>query len=394
MKHVFKKGKIGNLVLANRLVHSATYEGMASSSGEVTDKLIKRYKLLAKGEVGLIIPGYLFVHPVGRAMKWQTGIHSDEMLPGLQKLTSAVHKEGGKIIFQISHAGRQTKKVLIRRTPLAPSSHGRDPVNLTKPRRMTQKDIINVISFFSDAAVRAVRAGADGIQLHACHGYLINQFLSPFFNHRRDAWGGTDEKRFRFLKTLISVVRKEMPEGMPLLVKMNAMDFTPKEGITLSLAVTYAKWLAKLNIDGLELTCGSPFYAFMNMCRGEVPVGEMVAGLPLWKKPVGIAILKSMKGKFDLEEGYNLGSAIAIKPEIGNVPLFLVGGIRRISQMEDVLKRGYADYISMSRPFIREPMLAKKLKQGKQKIATCTSCNKCLAAAANDEPVRCYYRKS
>ncbi len=392
MKHLFQPGKLGGLTVANRLVHSATYEGMASETGEVTDELVKRYRTLAKGEIGLIIAGYLYVHPSGRALKWQTGIYSDKLIPGLKRVTDAVHQHNGKIVFQLNHAGRQTTPAHIGSTPMAPLDRGRDPVYLVKPRRMNEKDITRVVAAFGEAAARAVAAGADGIQLHAAHGYLINQFLSPYFNRRNDAWGGSDEKRFRFLKAVAAAVRKEMPNKMPLLVKLNAMDYTPRQGITPPLAAVYAGWLADLGIDGIEVSCGTASYSFMNLCRGEVPVKDMVAGLPLWKRPFGWLMLNNMQGKFDLEEGYNLGAAIQIKAAMGKLPLLLVGGIRRISQMEEILEKGQADFISMSRPFIREPLLAKKFKEGKQNIAECISCNRCLAAAANGQPVRCYYR--
>lgn len=394
MEHLFSQGKIGNLTTANRIIHSATYEGMASSSGEVTEELLKRYKDLARGGIGIIIPGYMYVHPLGQAMKHQTGIYSDKMLPGLTKLAETIHQQGGKVVFQLSHAGRQTSKKIIGRTPLAPSERDRDPVYFSKSKRMAEKDIARVVKAFSDAAARAVRAGADGIQIHACHCYLVNEFLSPYFNLRNDVWGGTDEKRFRFLRSIILEFHKEMPPGMPLLVKLNVNDFTPEKGITVPLAVKYAKWLADLKIDGLEISCGSPVYSFMNMCRGDVPVDDLISGLPVWKKPMALLKLAGMKGKFDLEEGYNLGAAMKIKPVIGNMPLILVGGVRRISQMEYILEKGYADFIAMSRPFIREPFLAKKFKKGKQDVASCVSCNKCLAAAANDKVVKCYCKKN
>jgi len=186
-------------------MHSATYEAMASETGEVTKKLVKRYQVLAKGEIGLIIPGHMFVHPYGRAAQFQTGIHRDEMVPGLKRLVDAVHKEGGKIFLQISHAGRQTKKALIGRRPMGPSSFDRDPTNMVKAAEMNKEEIMESIAAFGDAARRAVEAGADGIQLHAAHGYLINQFLSPYFNKRKDEWGGSDEKRFSFIREVIQI---------------------------------------------------------------------------------------------------------------------------------------------------------------------------------------------
>jgi 2,4-dienoyl-CoA reductase-like NADH-dependent reductase (Old Yellow Enzyme family) len=202
MSILFEPLNLGNVQIKNRFVHSATYEAMALETGEVSDQLIKKYQILAKGEVGLIIPGFMYVHPLGRSYTYQTGIHNDRMIPGLRKLVEAVHREGGKIAFQLVHAGRQTTKAIIGQTPIAPSSKGRDPINFVKPKEMNPNQIREVIQAFCMAAHRAVESGADGIQLHAAHGYLINQFLSPFFNHRGDEWGGSDANRFRFLKEL------------------------------------------------------------------------------------------------------------------------------------------------------------------------------------------------
>jgi len=392
MSILFTPINIGNVQMKNRFIHSATHEAMSLETGEVSDKLIKRYQNLAKGEVGLIIPGYMYVHSLGRSYRHQTGIHNDDMIPGLTKLVQSVHQEGGKIVFQLAHAGRQTTKAMIGQTPIGPSSRGRDPVNFVNPKEMSADQIQEAIRAFGLAANRAVQAGADGIQLHAAHGYLINQFLSPYFNRRKDEWGGSDANRFRFLKELISEVRSILPQGMSLLVKLNTRDYTPQEGMTPSLALIYAKWLSALKIDGLEISCGSAIYSYMNMCRGDVPVKELVNSLPLWKKPLGTLMLKSMVGKYDLEEGYNLEAAKIIKPVLGKIPLSVVGGLRKVTQMEEVLEKQYADCISMSRPFIREPFLVRNIMEGKLRIAACVSCNKCLAALQNNIPVKCYHK--
>ena len=388
----FSPMRIRDLEVKNRFVRSATYECMAKETGEVTDELVNLYRHLAAGEVGLIITGYTFIHPLGRAFQYHAGIHNDEMIPGLKRMVDAVHREEGKIVFQISHAGRQTTKAKIGQAPIGPSSTGRDPVNFVKPRQMSEEDIHLAITSFGHAARRAHEAGADGVQLHGAHGYLINQFLSPFFNHREDAWGGSDENRFRFLKETVREVRKAIGDGMIILVKLNTNDFTPQEGITPPLAVKYASWLAELGIDGLEISCGTGLYSFMNMSRGEVPVDELVSGLPWWKKPLGRLTLNKLVGKYDLEEGYNLEAAKLIKPVLGEVPLIPVGGLRNLRHMEEVLERKWADFISMSRPFIREPDLVRRFREGKAEFASCVSCNRCLAAINNDMPLRCYYK--
>lgn len=390
MSILFTPKKIGNVELPNRFVHSATYEVMAKESGEVSDELIKRCERLAKGGVGLIISGHMCIHPTGRAYPYQVNIHSDEMIPGLKKLTETVHQQGGKIAFQLAHAGRQTTKSLIGQTPLGPSSNGRDPVYFVKPKEMTEDQIMEMIKAFGAAAGRAIEAGADGIQLHGAHGYLINEFLSPFFNLRTDAWSGTDANRFRFLKEVILEIRKTIPEGTPILVKLSTNDYTPKQGITPRLAVKYAQWLAELKIDGLEASCGSTVYSYMNMCRGDVPTAELVKGLKWWEKPLGRLLIGRLEGKYDLAEGYNLEAAKMIKPVLGDTPLFLVGGMRTVAHMEEVLEKNYADFISMSRPFIREPFLANKIKEGKMDKVSCVSCNRCLAAVLSNIPVYCY----
>jgi 2,4-dienoyl-CoA reductase-like NADH-dependent reductase (Old Yellow Enzyme family) len=242
-------------------------------------------------------------------------------------------------VFQLTHAGRQTTRSLIGQTPLSPSSRGRDPSYFVKPDKMTEEQIQQVIRAFGQAAARAVEAGADGVQVHAAHGYLVNQFLSPFFNDRDDAWGGTDENRFRFLKEVSAEVRKAMPDGMPLLVKLNANDHAPKEGLTPALAARYAAWLAEMGIDGLEISCGTIFYSVWNMARGDVPVDEITQAFPTWQRPMVKLALRQAAGKYDLEEGYNVESARVVRPAAGPVPLLVVGGLRHVSHMEAILSK-------------------------------------------------------
>ena len=390
MSILFSPMKIGNVEIPNRLISSATYESMAKETGEVRDELIKRYERLAKGGVGLCITGLMHVHASGRGYKYQTGIHDDKMIPGLTKLVDAVHQVDGRIAFQLAHCGRQTTKKMAGQTPLAPSSRGRDPMNFVKPKEMTEDDIREMINAFGAAAKRAVQVGADAIQLHGAHGYLISEFLSPFFNIRTDSWGGNDENRFRLLKEIYQQVKTIVPEGFPVLVKLNTNDYTPKQGMTASLAAQYAGWLAELGIDGVEVSCGTTNYSYMNMCRGDVPTAELVQSLAWYEKPIGRLMIGKLEGKYNLEEGYNLEAAKMIKPALGNVPLILVGGMRRVSHMEEVLENNYADFISMSRPFIREPSLANKIKEGKTDKASCVSCNRCLAGITNNLPVYCY----
>jgi 2,4-dienoyl-CoA reductase-like NADH-dependent reductase (Old Yellow Enzyme family) len=390
MSILFEEKKIGKVLVKNRFVHSATYESMADIQGKVTDKLINRYRRLAKGGVGLIIPGYCFVMENGRSMKYQTGLHNDEMIDGLKKLVDTVHGEGSKIVFQLMHSGRQTSKDTIGQTQIAPSKGPMDTIYMAKPREMSEGEIKEIISAFGAAANRAKISGADGVQIHAAHGYLVNQFLSPFFNKRNDSWGGSDKNRFKFLKEVVFEVKKNISDTMALIVKLNTNDFTPKTGITIQLAKKYSEWMLDLPIDGIEVSCGTLSYSMFNMVRGDVPTNELTINFPLWRKIIGKMMLKKMEGKFDLEDGYNVEAAKTIKPGIGEIPLMVVGGMRSLTHMEEVIENGIADFISMCRPFIKDPNVVNKFKNKEIERVSCVSCNKCFAGVANNLPVACY----
>jgi 2,4-dienoyl-CoA reductase-like NADH-dependent reductase (Old Yellow Enzyme family) len=356
----------------------------------VTEELLNRYLRLAAGGVGLIIPGYMHVHPLGRAYPFATGIHSDEMIPGLRRLVQTVHERQAKIFFQLNHAGRQTSKPLIGQTPMGPSAKWRDPIHFFLPQEMKGDHIQEAIRAFGEAARRAAESGADGIQLHAAHGYLINEFLSPFFNLRTDEWGGSEENCFRFLREVLYEVRRAIPTEMAVVVKLSANDYTRRTGITPHLARRYAQWLVEEKIDAIELSCGGTVFSYMNMCRGDVPVQELAMSAPRWQRPIARLIMGRLSGKYGFDGPYNLEAAKIVKPVMKEIPLLLVGGMRKVSEMESVISKGFAEFVSMSRPFIREPNLVNKIREKKTEKASCVSCNKCLAAVPNNMPVRCY----
>lgn len=382
MSVLFTPFILGKIELKNRFVFSGCEDNLATEDGRVTDAIIRKNQRLAKGEVGLIISGHLSVHLWGRTRKHQLGIYSDHMIPGLRRFVDSVHGESGKIIFQLGHAGLSTMREVNGRPPMGPSA---------KDNQMNEDSIREVISAFTKAAERAVQAGADGIQLHAAHGYLINEFLSPFFNHRDDIWGGSEENRFRLIKEILIAVKKVLTKEMVLLVKLSAHDYTPEEGIIPPLAVAYAKRLAELGIDGLEVSCGTSVSPW-NMCRGDIPVQEILRGVPEPRRAKVGESLERMKGRVKLEEGYNLEAAKLMRPVIGGTPLFVVGGWRNVRAMEEAVHRGDTDLIPLCRPLIRDPSLVRKISEGKVDAASCTSCNRCLIAVGRNIPVRCYYR--
>lgn len=391
MPMLFTPIKLGSLEIKNRIIASATIEAMATPDGGVTEKYVNRYQQLAKGGVGLTITGSLFVHPSGKGGPAFAGIHNDQMIPGLRKTVDAVHEADGKIAFQLSHTGRQVKPELIGQVPLGPSDMKKDPVFGTRARAMTEVEIREMIDHFVQAAARVEEAGADAVEIMAGHGYLVNQFLSPFFNHRTDSWGGSPENQFRFLKEIILGIKKNNPH-LPVLVKLNINDYTPDTGITLPLAVQYTQWLAGLEISGLEITSGTDSYSFMNSYRGDVPLVELLGAMPVWQRPLAQMIIsKNLVGKYPCNGEYHLDAAAIIKPAIGNIPLILVGGVRSRQRMGEILRLKQADILSMCRPFIREPMLANQIMAGRTGEAACISCNKCLIyTVLYNRPVQCY----
>ena len=391
MSILFTPFNLGSLQISNRFVRSATYEAMATKNGEVTERLLKIYERLASGDIGLIISGYMNVHPNGRAYRYQTNVYSDDHLPGLTKLSKKVHEQDAKIIFQIAHAGMQSTKKVAGGELIAPSGGIRNPITLEKGKAATTEQIEEIIENFKDAAIRSIKAGADGVQFHAAHTYLLSQFLSPFFNKRDDKWGGTDENNFRILREIIIKVKKGLPSEKLLLVKYNAEDHV-ENGLTPQLATKYAKWMIELGVDAIEVSSGSGMFSYMNMCRGKVPAEEIMEFLPTWKKAVAKTMFKKMIGKFGFEKPYNLDAAKEIRKEIGDFPLIIVGGMRKVSDMEAIISENYADFVSLSRPFIREPHLVKSLKDGSKQVK-CISCNRCLAAINSNLPTACYVKK-
>jgi 2,4-dienoyl-CoA reductase-like NADH-dependent reductase (Old Yellow Enzyme family) len=385
---VFSSGRLGSLTLANRCVHSATFECMARADGTVTDALVRRYGTLAKGGVGLVIPGHMYVHPRGKAFAGQTGIWDDRHLPGLRRLTDAVHAAGGCIAFQLAHGGRQAPKIVSGSAPLAPSAFGRDPASLDKPAAATESDILDIIEAFVLAARRARKAGADAIQLHCAHGYLLNAFLSPFFNRRKDRWGGSPENRFRLIRAIVAGIRSQAGNGFPILVKLNTRDHTPGPGIDASLAATYAGWLADMGIAGLEVSSGT-YYSFHTV-RGDVPIDELARALAWWKRPLARMIFRKQIHPCRFQPLYHLTAAETVRPALRGVPLILVGGVRRLEDMTRLIAEEKADFISLSRPLVREPFLIRRMAAGKTAAAACVSCNRCFAAVYNRLPLRCY----
>jgi 2,4-dienoyl-CoA reductase-like NADH-dependent reductase (Old Yellow Enzyme family) len=361
MPQPFDNIAINSLTLPNRFVRSATWEGLAAGDGSATPELIARMVELAQGEVGLIISGHAYVSPEGKAGLGQLGAYSDALLPGLAAMARAVRAAGGRMALQLAHAGAQADTGLSGLPAAGPSDlsgEGQPPC-----RALDMDGIKKLVAAFARAAALARRAGFDAVQIHSAHGYLLNQFLSPAWNRRTDAYGGPLEQRARLLLQVAAAVRAAVGPDFPVLAKLNSEDFVPG-GLTPDEAVAAAVLLERAGVDAVEFSGG---------CR---PAGEA-------RMPARKGLLKGPQ-----QEVYYREAARLYKARVG-IPLLLVGGIRSLEVAEELLTEGLADCIALCRPLICEPALVKRWRAGDRRRAECVSDNACYAPGFAGEGIRC-----
>jgi len=360
MSRLFEPSTINSLQLPNRIVRSATYEGMAGPDGSCTEALTRKMEELAEGGVGMIVTSHAFVSPEGRARPFQLGVHDDSMTSGLGKMAGAVRAKGAKILLQLAHGGVQADAKSTGLPAMGPSDFERP--DKVRAREMTAYDILRLHTAYEEAARRAQEAGFDGVQIHAAHNYLLSEFLSPFFNRRTDAYGGSLENRARFLVETAAAVRRKTGRNFTILVKINSEDFRP-DGFRREEMFRVAEMLAEAGIDAVEMSGGGPYS------------GDMIP---------------SRKGMLVTEddEVYYREAAVAYKKEV-DLPLVLVGGIRSVGVAENLVESGVADYVALSRPLIREPGLARRWREGDRSRSACISCNLCYVPILEGKGMYC-----
>ena len=364
MTSLLEQATVGRIPVRNRIVRSATWEGMCDETGAPTERLVSLYETLAEGGVGLILTGYAFVLPEGKQNPGKMGMHDDSLLPSLKALTARVHARGGRIAAQLVHAGGQASRRWSGHPPVAPSAVAL-PYYQEEPQALSKEGIARVVSGFARAAARAKEAGFDGVQLHGAHGYLVGQFLSPLTNRRGDEYGGTLANRTRFAVEVTRAVREATGKEYPVWIKQNGDDFLDG-GITLREAVEAAGILADAGIDAIEVSGGTPGSGERSAARTQIDT-------------VG-------------KEAYHREFARAIRKRAG-VPVGLVGGLRSPELLEEILRSGDADFLSMSRPFIREPVLVNRWESGDTGRATCISCNGCFLPGLMEGGIYCVVEK-
>jgi 2,4-dienoyl-CoA reductase-like NADH-dependent reductase (Old Yellow Enzyme family) len=394
-RDVFEQSSLAGIKLKNRIIRSATHEGMADHRGFPTQKLRKLYVDLAKGDVGAIITGYAGIQQDGKSSLFAMSmIDSDECIPAYKGIVDAVHEYDTPIIMQIAHCGRQTRSQITGMPTVAPSAL-RDKFFKEDVSVELSEDAINeIIHNFVAAIVRAQKAGFDGVQLHLAHGYLLSEFLSPYSNRRQDSWGGSTENRFRIVSEIFREAKAKVGD-YPILVKLNAYDGR-KNGMRTEEAIKMSRLLEKSGCAAIEVSCGV-IEDGLFMMRGEkLPVDASMSYMFKYKSLPGFAktFAKPLINMFMKQPKpiykYNLDAAIQIKNNL-SIPVIVVGGINDLNDIKDIIEND-TDYVSMCRPFIIEPNIVRKFKQGVQTRSKCIMCNNCTIIA-EEKPLKCYHGK-
>lgn len=349
---LMEKTKIRNIELDNRIIRSALWMNMAEKEGHITPRLYKVYDELSKGGVGLIITGYTMVDPNDRPNPGMMGIYDDSFIEEHKKLVDMVHSNGTPIALQLAYGGSQTGHPDFQNAILFGPSAVKNRMTGIVPKAMTKQDIEHLIKMFTHAAVRAKKAGYDAVELHAAHGYLLSQFLTPFCNRRADEYGGTIENRSRIIQEVIQRIRQAVGADFAIIVKMNHDDYMDEgEGLTLSEAVEVAKILELAGADALEISG-------VNETSGK-GVG-----------PARTKINKPELQSYFLEPTRKIAEAV-------NVPVILMGGNRDFTRLQEILESTTIQYFSIARPLLCEPDLVNKWKEDPFYKPHCVSCNGC-----------------
>lgn len=356
MKSIFDPITIGNLPVKNRIVRSATFEMGGAENGKITPLLKEFYEKLAQGDIGVLITGMMGVGPNACLNSHMVKVYDDSFVNRVKDAIQTTQSYGTKVIVQIAHAGIKAMDIDKGEHPLGPSEMTSPPA---KPAlAMTKQDIQNLVSSFADSAFKCKEAGADGVQIHGAHGYLLSQFLSPYYNKRMDEYGGSIENRARVYFEIYDAIRTKAGVDFPIWIKINTTDLID-DGLTEQESVWVCKELEKRGIDAIELSAG------IGLNSQTSPAQRMTPNTP---------------------EGFFAEAAIRLADQI-ETPIISTGGYRTQESIENYLNKGNIAAIGLSRPLISEPNLVKRWKDGNNAKARCISCSKCFRGEKYGCPV-------
>jgi len=361
---MFEPGEIGSTRLKNRIALAPMVRNWATPEGFVTERILNHYKAIAAGGVGMIILEACYIHPLGKGFVNQMGIYNDRCIQGLKNLADTVHKYGAKVGTQIFHAGRQTIPKFCGGQPVAPSPK---PCGIMRyldpeyiPRELGTEEVGILADAFAEAARRNKAAGLDFVELHGAHGYIINQFLSPYTNLRTDKYGGDFSGRMRFVLEVVDKVRSKVGRNYPVTIRLNGSDFI-EGGMDIQYSLKVVAELDKAGIDGFHIT-GEIYESF--------PQGRMISPMSIPPAPL-------------------VELAAAVK-QVTSKPVITVAKIYRPELMEDVLVKKQADFVAIGRSLLSDPELLNKVKEGRlDEINYCTTCQACQERLFSQLDVQC-----
>ncbi len=369
----FAEAWLGPVKLRNRVIKAATFEG-AAPDALVTPELIEYHRAVAAGGVGMSTVAYLAVAPEGRTHAECIWLRP-EALPGLRRLTEAIHNENAAASAQIGHAGPVANSRSNKAPSLAPTRRF-NPVAMRMIRAATGTDIARITNDYARAAGLVADSGFDAIEVHLGHNYLLSAFLSPGLNKRTDEWGGSLENRARFARQAVQAVRAAVGDRLAVIAKLNMNDGMPG-GLRDDESLEVARMLqADGALDALELTGGSSFGNPMYLFRGDAPREEFAATLPqparLGFKLAGAKLMP----EYPFEEAFFLSKARRFREAL-DMPVILLGGINRLDTVQSALNEGFA-FVAMARALLRQPDLVDRWRAGTADAGNCIHCNRCM----------------
>ena len=377
---VFSPAKLGPITLRNRIIKAATFEGRTPGA-LVTDDLIAFHQAIAAGGVGMTTIAYCAVSPGGRTDGKQMWMRP-EALPGLRRLTEAVHSEGAAISAQIGHAGPVANAASNKARALAPVRFF-NPIGMRFAKHASPQDIDEVIAAHAAAARLAIDAGFDAVEIHLGHNYLASSFLSPLINRRTDSFGGSLENRAKVARSIALAVRREVEKDGPATIavtaKLNMADGV-RGGISTEESLQTARWLQDDGgLDALELTAGSSLLNPMYLFRGDSPIKEFAAA---FRPPLrwGMRMTgKKFLREYPYRDAFLMGDAERFRDEL-TIPLILLGGITNRETMDTAMAAGFS-FVAMGRALLAEPDLINRIQADGDDHSVrsmCTHCNKCM----------------
>ena len=380
LEYLTKTGKIGNVVTRNRLMMPAMCSYTAIK-GAVTDATVNHYARRAEGGIGVIVTEMVNPSPGCQCFAGNLDISNDEFVPGMSRLATAVHAQGAKVFMQLTHGG-----VFIRnaeKLPQTPSGIGTFSLAGAEVHAMTKDEIHQVVEDYGQAALRAKIAGFDGVELHAGHGYLLVEFLSGYYNHRTDEYGGSVKNRARLSVEIVEAIHKYCGKNFPIIYKIASEDYTPG-GITLDQSIQICKIMEDAGVDAIVVSGGtleSRFHDYMDVMNGDQKIdGKM-------ELTKGISTATWIPSTY-CPRGIYTDNAAAIKKAV-SIPVATVCGVRP-EKGNEMIEKGEADFLALGRQILADPDCPNKIMEGRQdEIRQCLRCNECIASAGKGVALKC-----